>query len=59
MLFRSSLMRGWIYEELAELHAIKMKTYAKFAYDELSKNTMFQEVEPQRLRRLEELQNRY
>lgn len=51
-----TLTRGWIHEELAELYAIKAKKFAKLAYDELSNNVMFQDVEPQRIKRLEQLQ---
>lgn len=49
------LTRGWIYEELAELYAVKVRMLAGFAFSDLSNNVIFQEVEPQRIQRLDEL----
>lgn len=50
------LLRGWVYEELAEIYHAKASSYAIFAYDDLSKNSMFNKTESKRLERLKQIQ---
>ncbi len=51
-----TLIRGLVYEEIAEIYDAKVKIFAKLAYDDLSKNIMFNETTPERLERLRHMQ---
>jgi len=50
------LIRGWVYEELAELYNAKAQFFAKAAYADLSNNEMFKNTSPERLSRLKRIQ---
>lgn len=50
------LVRGLVYEELAELYQAKAKKFASLAYDDLSHDAMFRETEPKRVERLKNMQ---
>lgn len=55
-----NLMRGWVYEELAEIYYEKSehekaKIFAQLAYDELSNDEMMKKKEVHRLERLKEI----
>lgn len=52
-----SSVRGLVYEELAEIYTAKAKIYAKFAYEDLSKDDWFKKLEHHRLERMKKLQN--
>ncbi|MDR3646631.1 MAG: tetratricopeptide repeat protein [Candidatus Babeliales bacterium] len=49
------VVRGYVYEELAEIYAAKTKVCAKLAYDDLSNYDIFRKTEPTRLERLKQL----
>lgn len=50
------LLRGYVYEELAELSQTKSQDYAKLAYDDLYEDGMFRKTEVNRLERLKQMQ---
>ncbi|GMU19838.1 MAG: hypothetical protein AMXMBFR12_10290 [Candidatus Babeliales bacterium] len=55
-----NLVRGWVYEELAEIYYAKenyeeAKTFAQLAYDDLSNDEMMRKTEAHRLERLKEI----
>ena len=49
------LIRGWVYEELAEIHNAKSKSYANLAYKDLANDETFQKTSPERLERLKQI----
>jgi len=49
------LVRGLVHEELAELHQAKSKMFAALAYDDLSNDAMFREMEAKRVERLKRI----
>lgn len=49
------LVRGFVYEELAELYQAKTKKFAVLAYDDLANDPMFRETEPKRIERLNQM----
>jgi tetratricopeptide (TPR) repeat protein len=53
-----TLVRGWVYEEIAEIYAAQAKQYAQLAYDDLSPDAMFKTVGAARLERLQEIKNK-
>ena len=50
-----TLVRGMVFEELAEIYSAKGRGFARRAVEELSKNEMFVATEPKRLDRLRQL----
>jgi tetratricopeptide (TPR) repeat protein len=49
------LVRGLVYEELAELYQAKAKEFARSAYDDLAHDQMFLKTEPKRIERLKQM----
>lgn len=50
-----SVSRGMVFEELAEIHLVRMKKFAGLAYRDLSKNPWFVKLEPKRLEKMKQL----
>jgi tetratricopeptide (TPR) repeat protein len=49
------LVRGLVFEEIAELYQAKAKEFARSAYDDLAHDPMFLETEPKRIERLNQM----
>ncbi|HEV8052853.1 MAG TPA: hypothetical protein VGP47_10195 [Parachlamydiaceae bacterium] len=49
------IVRGLVYEELAEIYTVKAKAFAQSAYEDLSKDAWFKKLEPKRLERMKQL----